>query len=103
MKKEITELLNSTDATLEINPYCTLRRWTKSFSQDVDRLEASFDLLPAYVVTTYEITARDWRGVVAEVQEAQAKAFADLAARLNSDLANGLGISKEVKHKGAEQ
>ncbi len=103
MKKEIIELLNSTDATLKINPYCTLHRWTKALGLDVDNLEACFDLLPAYVVTHYEITARDWRGIVAEVQEIQAQAFADLAKRLNSDLANGLGVSHEVKHEGAKQ
>lgn len=88
MKKEIMQLIESEDATLQINKYCRLHRWTKSVSQEVDRLEVVFSITNMFS-HTYEIKARDWRGIVAEVQEAQTKAFADAADAYNKQLGNG--------------
>lgn len=90
MKKQITNLIGSTEpTTLKINRYCTLYRWTKdAIGTEVDCLEVRFDIfhVSSHI---YKIEARDWRGVVAEVQEAQIKAFADAAATYNKQLTNG--------------
>lgn len=89
MKNEITKLLDSDNSILKINNFCQLRRWKKdALGNDVDKLVMEFSLTHKYS-HTYEIAARDWRGVVEEVQAAQTKAFADAAEELNKQLANG--------------
>lgn len=90
MKNAITNLINSTEpATLKINQFCTLHRWTKdAIGTEVDCLEARFSITHS-TSHIYKIEARDWRGVVAELQEAQTKAFMDAAATYNKQLANG--------------
>ena len=89
MKKELNALINSEDATLKINAFCYLHRWTKNaLGENIDCLTVTFDL--NYVSShTYYLAARDWQGIVAEVQEAQTKAFADAAATFNTQLKNG--------------
>lgn len=89
MKKEINHLLESENASLKVNNYCTLHRWTKDIlNNDVDRLVATFSITH-YSSHSYEIKARDWQGIVAEVQESQTKAFTASADELNKQLANG--------------
>lgn len=89
MKKKINHLIESEDASLKINNFCTLHRWTKDMAaNDVDRLVATFSITH-YASHSYEIESRDWRGIVAEVQEAQTKAFAAAAEEFNKQLANG--------------
>lgn len=89
MKKEINNLLASTNETLKINQFCTLHRWTKdALGQEVDRLCVDFSLTHAFS-HRYEIQSRDWRGIMAAIQDAQTKAFAAAAEEFNSQLANG--------------
>lgn len=90
MKKEIIALLDSTNASLKINEFCTLRRWTKVPGREapVDRLQAVFSLTHASS-HSFEIKSREWRGIVAEIQEAQTQAFAAAAEEFNRQLANG--------------
>ena len=89
MKKQITELLNSQTATLKINEFCRLSRWTRSaLGEDVDCLTVTFDL--TYSSShTYNIEARDWRGIVEEVKAAQTAAFAAAAETFNEQLTHG--------------
>ena len=97
MKKEIAELLNSSNATLKINTYCTLHRWTHSPAEGtVDKLEVTFSLNSAFS-HSYDIGARDLKGIVAEIQEAQTKAFADAAEMYNRAIAGGTLLGT-VKH-----
>lgn len=89
MKKEIINLINSANATLTINKFCKIRRWTKdALNNDVDRLEVEFSIKHVYDYSA-EINARDWQGVINEVQEHQTKAFAAAAATYNKELKNG--------------
>jgi len=89
MKKEITTLLNSEDATLKINKFCILRRWTKNWcGYDVDCLVAEFSITHAFSHRC-EIKARDWRGIVEEVLEAQTEAFTKAMNECNKNLKHG--------------
>ena len=89
MKKRINALIESENAILKINNFCYLHRWTHSPAEGrVDRLEVFFKLTICGQYHT-EIKARDWRGVIEEVQEAQTKAFAEEAEKLNKELKNG--------------
>lgn len=89
MKKEINELLKSERAYLNINEYCSLKRWTKdAYNEVVDCLEVEFSITSKFDYIA-KIESRDWQGIVAEIQEHQAKAFASAAEKYNSELKAG--------------
>ena len=89
MKKEIENLIRSEDALLRLSPFCALHRWTKDgIGNPVDHLTADFRILSSHDASI-EIQSRDWNGILAEVQEAQARVFAEAAKTLNREIANG--------------
>ena len=89
MKKEIEKLMESQDAYLDVNKYCTLHRWQQNaFGVPVDCLVAEFNITRAFDYIE-DITARDWHGVVEQVREAHSRAFADAAKTLSTELKAG--------------
>lgn len=89
MKKEIENLLESENAYLDLNKYCSLHRWQKNaFGEPVDCLKVDFSITTTYDYSEY-ITARDWRGVVEQVREAHTRAFANASEVLSTELKAG--------------
>lgn len=89
MKEKIINLLNSENATLRINQYCTLHRWKKDvFGDSVDALEVVFHITNSFH-SIAKIESRNWRKIVEEVADAQERAFVLAAEEYNKQLRNG--------------
>lgn len=89
MKKEIERLINSDNAMININRYCRLERWTRdAVGNEVDKLAVIFSITHVNDFTA-EITARDWKGVVAEIRSSIAAAFSKAASEYAKQLDNG--------------
>lgn len=100
MKKQITELLASKNATLNINKFCTLHHWVMGYSfgnyrKGDSRLVAEFSIT-RFCSYSQEITARDLPGIIREVSDAQIIAFAKATEELNAEFRNGHIAGKEV-------
>lgn len=97
MKKEIEKLINSEDAFLNINPFCTLHRWTKSaIGEQTDSLTATFHVLSS-ADRVVNIENRDWVGIVEAIGDAQEEFFSEIAKKLNSDLGAGYIYGNAVR------
>lgn len=89
MKKEIETLLTQENGYLKLSNWCTLHRWTKdAFGAPVDCLKAEFNVLHCFDSLFY-IKARDWQGIVAELQELHKIAFNRAGERLANELKGG--------------
>lgn len=72
MKKDIINLVNSSEGTLRLNNISSLHRWTKdALGDDVDRLSIEFDNINNvnFSIVDREIKARDYAGIIAECCE----------------------------------
>lgn len=89
MKKEIENLLASERADLVLNKFAFLRRWTKDgLGQPCDRLVLAVSVLSSGDCIR-DISARDWRGIVDEVQTILRDMFTRSAETLCKQLENG--------------
>ena len=90
MKKQIENLLASENCTLAINKFATLHRWTKDSlnGQDCDCLSCSISILSSCDCIR-DISSRDWKGIIAEVEEIIHESFKNAAETLCRNLENG--------------
>lgn len=96
MKKEIEALVASKSGMIKVNQICTLKRWTSNpVESDIDMLEVTFSITH-YSSHSYMIESRNWQGIVEEIQERQAEAFAEAAEDLNRLLKGGKLYSNEI-------
>lgn len=92
MKKEIMNLLNSTEGTFRINNISYLKRWTvDALGRKVDRLTLEFDSINGVRFSIYdtEIIARDYAGIIAECQELTTRFLAEVEETLFKNLGAG--------------
>ena len=92
-KSEIMQLVKSDSGTLEVNPLCTLRRWTVDplGNRKVDWLELDFVAINKMgrFSGSVTISARDYSGIVAEIETAIKYRLERVAAYLCDSLRNG--------------
>ena len=90
MKKQIENLLASENSTLALNKFATLHRWTKDSlnGQGCDCLACSISLLSSCDCIR-DISSRDWKGIIAEVEDIIRERFATASATLCRNLENG--------------
>ena len=89
MKKELQRLLNSSSATLQINQYFKLKRFTEDIlSNDIDVLQLESNLLSSCSNIT-EIKSRDFEGIIQEIKQAMQNDFDNARDKLLSDFENG--------------
>ena len=90
MKKQIENLLASENSTLDLNKFATLHRWQKDAlnDQDCDCLVCSISLISSCACIR-DISSRDWKGIIAEVEEIIREVFAKAAETLCKNLENG--------------
>lgn len=89
MKKEVENLLKEKDGYLKLSNFCTLHRWqSNALGENVDCLKADFSITSAFDYCE-QITARDWQGIVEQVREAHARAFAQASNILSNELKSG--------------
>lgn len=72
MKKEIMNLITSSEGQFRINNISYLKRWTKDgMGEDVDKLTLEFDNINNVCFSIYdqEIKSRDYDGIIRECQE----------------------------------
>lgn len=92
MKNEILTLIASPAGSFRVNSISVLVRATADyFGNKTDRLFLDFDTINGiqYCART-EITARDYAGIIAEIDEATATFMAEVTRRIRSDLKAGL-------------
>ena len=91
MKKQIKNLLGATDSTLEINAISYLHRWTIDLlNEPCDRLDITFRFVTGIRGgRTYSITARDYDGILDEIEKYTKLYFDECAARTINNLRNG--------------
>lgn len=72
MKKEIMALIASPEGQYRINNISVLRRWTKNgIGEDVDCLELFFNPINGVEFSGWtKITARDYDGIIEEIEQA---------------------------------
>lgn len=89
MKKALEKLLASENASLKINPYLIITRWTKELNgTSCDRFQAVFSLT-SFASSTIEIKSREPKKIVEELTKLQTAAFAEAAEKLNSEIQHG--------------
>ena len=89
MKKELQRLLNSSSATLQINQYFKLKRFTEDIlSNDIDVLQLESNLLNSCSSIT-EIKSRKFEDIIQEIKQAMQNDFDNARDKLLSDFANG--------------
>lgn len=90
MKKQIENLLASENSTLDLNKFATLHRWQKDAlnGKDCDGLICEISVISSCDCIR-DITSRDWKGIIAEVEEIIREVFAKAAGALCRDLENG--------------
>lgn len=96
MKKDIMALVKSAGGMYRISNIATLIRWTKvPGSADVDALEIQFDNINRvnFAISSWEITARDYDGIIAEAQAATHKYLSYVAYELCKNLKAGYNNS----------
>lgn len=92
MKKQIEALLKNNG--LISDSFSTLSRWTKdALGSEVDRLELRINPVGGVEFSKcFEIAARDADGVVTEVSERTAQAFAEIGEEIARMIKNGVKI-----------
>lgn len=92
-KSEIMQLVGSDSGTLKVNPICTLRRWTVDplGNRPVDRLDLDFVAINKMgrFSGSVAISARDYSGIVAEIEAAIRDRLERVAVYLCDSLRNG--------------
>lgn len=89
IKSDIINLINSDEGSVKLNHFTTLYRCTNLFGTPVDRLKVEFGGIDRFSSTSKSIVARDYEGIIAEVQQRITEHFLDIADSLNRELANG--------------
>lgn len=91
IKREIMEAINLDEATVQLNSISYIQRWRKDYKgSDVDCMEIRFK----YVVgikggKTYLITARDYDGIVSEINQYTAEYLSECAETAAKNLQAG--------------
>lgn len=91
IKKDIVKLINSESDTVKLNDISYLKRYRKDYlGNDVDVLQIVF----RYVIGIkggkyYDISARDYDGVVAEIDKLTHEYLAECADEAVKNIANG--------------
>lgn len=89
MKKALEKLLASENASLKINPYLIITRWTKELNgKPCDRFQAIFSLT-SFASSTIEIKSREPEKIIEELSSLQTVAFAEAAEKLNNEIQHG--------------
>lgn len=89
MKKALEKLLASENASLKINPYLIITRWTKELNgKSCDRFQAVFSLT-SFASSTVEIKSREPAEIIKELSSLQTVAFAEAAKKLNNEIQHG--------------
>ena len=90
MKKEIENLLASSNATLKLNQFAYLHRWQKdALGNRVDRLTVCVSLIAKPHDFCCEINSRDCAGIIREASVAVAMGFGQVAGKLATEMENG--------------
>ena len=95
-KSEIINLIQSAEGTLRINPICKLYRWTVDplYGTPVDRLEIDFSSINGMgrFSGSIFINARDYKGIIDEIEAAIRMKTQELNDYLVNALRNGYTI-----------
>lgn len=94
-KSDIMELVASECGTLEVNPFCYLRRWTVSaLGSEVDKLALefrSFNGMGRFEGSTV-IESREYAGIKAEMENAIRSKLQEVADYLCTAMQNGYTV-----------
>lgn len=92
IKEKIIAAVKSEAADVKINSVTQLRRWTRDgLGENVDRLEVHFDYIGGVKGgKSYEINARDYDGIVAEIDVCIKDYLSECADKMISNLKNGI-------------
>lgn len=97
MKKEILNLIESSEGEFVLNNISYLRRWkTSAIGENVDRLEIEFKNINNvnFGMTSKEIIARDYDGIIDEATTATKEYLQEVSDKLCRNLKSGYINSK---------
>ena len=92
MKKEIMNLITSSEGQFRINNISYLKRWTKDgMGEDVDKLTLEFDNINNVCFSIYdqEIKSRDYDGIIRECQELTKRFMQEVERELLNNISVG--------------
>ena len=101
MKKDILKLIESDDCVLRINEISYLHRWKRNaLDVEVDELTITF----SFVVgvgggAVYHIGARDYDGIINEIERCTKDYLKTCADKAVKDLRNGYGYKSQKPKK----
>lgn len=94
-KTDIMDLIAADNGKLEVNPLCYLHRWTASaIGTKVDKLAVEFNSINGMgrFCGSVEIQARDYSGIVAEVETAIREKLNEVSDYLCNAFKNGYTV-----------